>query len=119
MDFLSKQWRRFWNWWQSLWDQPYKTVMVEELPDKLAPKILYVAGENGHVWFAAMICPCGCGETLQMGLLKDTRPSWVVETDVQGRPSLSPSVWRKVGCRSHFLLKCGRINWCDAGPYSK
>jgi hypothetical protein len=25
---------------------------------------------------------------------------------------LYPSVWRKGGCRSHFIMRKGRIRWC-------
>ena len=29
-----------------------------------------------------------------------------------GSVSLMPSVWRQKGCRSHFFLRHGRIDWC-------
>lgn len=112
MGFWRRQWNRFRNWWISRWDRPYSVQMVEELPDKLKSKTLYIVGEDGHLWFAAMICPCGCRETLQLGLLKDTSPRWTIETTRTGLPSLRPSVWRQVGCRSHFFLTNGRITWC-------
>jgi hypothetical protein len=117
MGFLKRQWNRLCEWWSSLWDRPYTVEMVEELPDRLVPKILYVAGENGHLWFAAMVCPCGCGETLQLGLLKDARPRWSVSMDNDILPTLQPSVWRQVACRSHFFLTRGRIVWCEAGSH--
>lgn len=119
MGFLGRQWDWFCDWYRSLWDRPYSIEMVEELPDNVVPKILYVAGEDDHLWFATMVCPCGCGETLQLGLLKDTRPRWTLEIDARGRPTLSPSVWRKVGCRSHFFMRGGLIEWCESTPSKK
>jgi hypothetical protein len=112
MDLVWRFWLWLCAWWASLWDRPYRSIMVEELPDRLRAKTLYIAGENGHLWFVAMICPCGCGEVLQMSLLQDARPRWTVSTDSKGVPSLSPSVWRQVGCKSHFFLIRGRIQWC-------
>ena len=112
MRFFTTLYQRFRNWWAFVWDRPYRSVRVEELPDHLAKKTLYIAGEGPHLWFVAMICPCGCGEVLQMSLLQDARPRWTVSVDSKGVPSLSPSVWRQVGCKSHFFLVRGHVQWC-------
>lgn len=107
--WVWRQLSRLWRWGP----KRLRTVMVEELPDRLDPLALYVAGENGHLWFAAMVCPCGCGETLHMNLQPGTSPCWSFRGHPDGSPSLSPSVWRKVGCRSHFFLRGGEVVWCD------
>lgn len=112
MKFIRWMWTAVLSWFGRRQERPLKTVVVEELPDRLEAKTVYVAGENGHLWFVAMICPCGCGETLQMSLLKNVRPRWNVTQHQDGTVSLSPSVWRKVGCCSHFFLVHGRIQWC-------
>lgn len=87
-------------------------VKVEELPDDFDADKIYLLGEAKYMWSVAMKCPCGCGETLQMNLLPETRPRWDVSTHWNRTVTLHPSVWRKVGCRSHFFLKKGRIVWC-------
>lgn len=87
-------------------------LQVEELPDKLSPQKIYLIGENEHLWFAAFICPCGCGETLQMSLIPNQHPKWTVTKHENGTASLHPSVWRQVGCKSHFWLRSGKIVWC-------
>ncbi|HUQ70945.1 MAG TPA: DUF6527 family protein, partial [Planctomycetaceae bacterium] len=92
--------------------RPLHTVHLEELPDVLDPKDVYVLGEAQHRWFVAMICPCGCKETLQMSLLKDAKPKWSLIEHNDGTISLQPSIWRKIGCRSHFFLRHGLIQWC-------
>lgn len=87
-------------------------VMVEgAFPKAIEPRTLYILTEDGAPWQAAMICPCGCGETLDLNLLPDERPCWCFAADNRGRASLDPSVWRKIGCRSHFWLRRGMIVW--------
>jgi len=39
---------------------PLETIRVPELPDKLQPERLYLIGENGFLWIAVLLCPCGC-----------------------------------------------------------
>lgn len=84
---------------------------AEDLPDELAPSTLYLVGDGPHRWAAAMICPCGCGEVIQLNLLIRVRPSWTVQEHADGTVSLSPSVWRTKGCRSHFIVRRSRIEW--------
>jgi Family of unknown function (DUF6527) len=100
--------------WQKLLGQifKYKVAWVEDFPDELHNKTVYIAGENGHLWYVAMVCPCGCKEILQMGLMEGQRPKWSVTVHDNDTVSLHPSVWRKVGCKSHFWLRKGRISWC-------
>lgn len=109
VDVLNK----IWNWFCC---KPafYTAIKVEDLPEQLHPRTIYVAGENDHLWYAAMICPCGCGEVLQMGLMHNQRPRWTITEHDDGAVSLYPSVWRKVGCKSHFWLQQGNIFWCYA-----
>ncbi|MGD0769918.1 MAG: DUF6527 family protein [Tepidisphaeraceae bacterium] len=109
--------KRFFRWCSRLWrrlrhDSPrIRLKRVPELPDKLKPHTLYVECEGKRQWLAAMLCPCGCRETLHMSLLSDDRPRWKLTIHRDGTPSLSPSIWRHVGCRSHFFLRNGRIRW--------
>lgn len=107
----------FWCWLRSWFVRdtpvhPLRTVHLEELPDVLDPKDVYVLGEGQNLWFVAMMCPCGCKETLQMSLLNDAKPKWSLIQHSDSTISLQPSVWRKIGCRSHFFLRHGLIQWC-------
>lgn len=92
---------------------PFAAINVSELPDKLNTRSLYLVGENEHLWFAAMLCPCGCGATLHLNMLSDTCPRWKLTEHRDGTVSLHPSVWRLKDCRSHFFLRRGRIDWCE------
>lgn len=84
---------------------------VAEFPECLRPSTLYVAGEEPYVWAAAMICPCGCGETIHLNLLDEESPCWSVRVYRGRSVSVRPSVWRTKGCRSHFVIYKGQIEW--------
>ncbi len=89
----------------------YHIVEDEDLPDDAIPGRLYLVGEDGRYWIAAMRCPCGCATLLEMNLLPYSEPVWSLRGTADA-PTPHPSVWRKDGCRAHFLLRNGRINWC-------
>jgi hypothetical protein len=93
----------------------YRLLRVEDLPDQPEERTLYLAGEEGFEWGAAMVCPCGCKETIQFNLLREVRPRWTIHLAEDG-VSLAPSVWRSQGCHSHFFLRHGQIEWCETQP---
>lgn len=51
------------------------------------------------------LCPCGCGETLSVNLVRATGRAWRMSLDLHRGVSLFPSVWRDSGCESHFILR--------------
>jgi Family of unknown function (DUF6527) len=89
----------------------YLVLHVEDLPDKLTPYVLYLIGKPGKEWLVGFICPCGCKQKIEL-VLNGRSPSWNLVLAKDGKPSLFPSVFRSVGCRSHFFLENGRIRWC-------
>ena len=89
----------------------YATKTIAEFPDTLEPKCVYLVGDDSVPWFAALLCPCGCGALISLSLLKDDRPRWRVRRHFTGTVTLEPSIWRKKGCRSHFFVRSGRIVW--------
>lgn len=109
--------RRLWTWASIWWHPPppsYTLRYLDELPEVPLPGVLYVAGEPPHLWAATLLCPCTCGETLHLSLLEDTSPSWLLLDHGNGSCTLSPSVWKVDGCRSHFFLRRGCIYWVSA-----
>lgn len=88
-------------------------ALVSDAPDAPKSGVLYVVGEDGKPWCAMLACPCGCGESIRLSLVERDRPRWALTIDGTDRPTLSPSVHRIVGCRSHFFLRAGRIVWAD------
>ncbi|HTH10805.1 MAG TPA: DUF6527 family protein [Acidovorax sp.] len=59
-----------------------------------------------------MRCPCGCGRKIELLLIKEAAPRWDLDLDQKGRPSLTPSVWLRDGCQSHFWIRKGKVRWC-------
>ncbi len=90
---------------------PFFTVVVEETPDNAVGGILYLFRTSGEPWGLGFVCPCGCGELIELNLMPEVRPCWKVKMHWDSTPSLHPSVWRKVGCRSHFWLREGKVRW--------
>jgi hypothetical protein len=90
---------------------PLLLIRTEGLPERLSPAHLYVVGERGEDWFAAMSCPCGCGAKIDLNLVPPGRPCWALTVHVDGSPTLSPSVWRRDDCGAHFFVRRGRIVW--------
>lgn len=98
----------FWDRWLqsvlSLWPprRRFRVVMAEELPDRLKKNTLFVIGA-GTPWLAVLQCPCGCGDVIQLSLLEFESPRWSLRHERDGTPTLTPSVWRGKGCKSHFF----------------
>lgn len=113
MSRLSQSVVRLWGKLSDWLRRPYRTVVVQEiLPRNLKRRTLYIVEEDGYEEQAAMKCPCGCGQTLQMNLLTDERPCWRVTRHPNGTVTLHPSVWRQKDCGSHFWFRKGRVEWC-------
>ncbi len=105
-------------WWRQL--KAYilparrlKIVESDSLPDRIPFRNLVLAREENENWCIGMRCPCGCGKIIELLLIHEASPRWDLIVDVNGLPSLKPSVWLKNGCRSHFWLRHGQVHWCD------
>lgn len=108
---------RLWTWIRGLFRRRplrLKTIRVEDAPEVLRFGSVYVLGEDEHIWSVTMLCPCGCGEQIQLSTVGG-RPRWSVDIEGDGTVTLNPSIWRKVGCQSHFFLRRGAVQWCLNG----
>ena len=90
-----------------------RIVPGDMLPARLPLFDVMLARDDGEDWSVGLRCPCGCGQRLEMMVLKGVKPRWDVSVDKRGHVSLHPSVWLQDGCRSHFWLKAGKIRWCE------
>ena len=90
---------------------PFHFVTIEDQPDLLDLRHIYLIGEGPKPWSASFICPCGCRETISLSLIPNDRPRWRATTHADGTVTLSPSVWRVRGCKSHFVVRRGKIFW--------
>ena len=90
---------------------PYRFLRVDDFPTHLERFKVYVAGTKKYPWAAAMLCPCGCGDIIELNLLHEASPSWTVREHLGGSASIRPSVWRTRGCGSHFVIERGHLYW--------
>ncbi len=93
---------------------PARRVVVvdgDAAPSTLPIRRLVLLREGDEDWSVTMKCPCGCRQRIELPLLPQAKPRWSLHVDERDRPTLHPSVWLKEGCRSHFLLKVGKVVW--------
>lgn len=90
----------------------FRPEFVTAWPSVPTPGVLYRLGDSDCEWAAGLRCPCGCGAFIQLSLVQDASPSWRIVPHGSGEVTLLPSVWRTVGCRSHFIIYRSRILWC-------
>lgn len=97
-------------------------ICVEKPPrnGEVKKDVLYLVAPGQRPKWALFQCPCGCQSVITLSLQSVHQPHWSLMNSSANRPILSPSVWRDVGCLSHFWIKDGRVFWCqDTGtqPY--
>lgn len=109
------------NWFRTLLDPKasYKHVWCEDPPEMPEPGLVYLIGDRPHPWSAAFICPCGCNELISLSLIPKDSPRWTYHVSSSDPITLSPSVWRTRGCRSHFFIRKGRVLWAVADEGAK
>lgn len=91
----------------------YKIEIINDNPnpDDLIEDIVYVVVYEKYAKWAYLKCPCGCNEAIMLSLNTKDFPSWKIKQDKIGRASISPSVHKLDGCKSHFLIKKGKLIW--------
>ena len=95
------------------WHEDFRVVQEQgdTLPAVVRKNSLVHMVDAGKSWSVGFQCPCGCGEVIELLLLPEVEPHWSLTVDRLNRPTLSPSVWKATGCRSHFWMRGGRIVW--------
>jgi hypothetical protein len=93
--------------------------VVDDLPDKFEEGKFYVVTVRNiegmrkikEPWMCGYLCPCGCGKYIRLPLLTGAGQGWgYSETD--GLPTLTPSIAQTDGCKSHYFIRKGEIQWC-------
>jgi Family of unknown function (DUF6527) len=57
-------------------------------------------------------CPDGCGEIISLNLDPQSGPAWRCY-ELQEKITVYPSIWRKSGCRSHFIIWDNKVFGID------
>ena len=86
-------------------------VFRKDVPEVVDRGVIYIIGERPYFWAITFCCPCHCGEIITLNLLKDANPKWRFFIK-WGKVTLYPSVWRRVGCKSHFRIIKNKVVWC-------
>jgi len=110
--------KQFFNWLSSLFrsrDSSFVAVVASEPPANVEWGKLYLIGEDCDYWLGMLKCPCNCGAIIKLPMTKGAKLCWQF-TGTLTRPTLSPSIWRSIGCKSHFIFRAGAIKWCAIGP---
>ncbi|MGB9498699.1 MAG: DUF6527 family protein [Dissulfuribacterales bacterium] len=93
-------------------DLTVKNVPDHPLRDNINEANIFVVGGRTYQKWAYLRCPCGCNEIIMLSLAKTRKPNWSVRMDFLNRPTIYPSIWQTSGCRSHFWVQEGAVNWC-------
>jgi hypothetical protein len=87
--------------------------VVERSPADVPPGEMVLVEYQGRRYWTVFRCPCGCGDVITLMAESENRASWTTAVSKEGRPCLTPSIWRNVGCFSHFWVHDGRVYWCS------
>lgn len=87
-------------------------IACSDLPETAEENKIYIVYADGEWCYLIMKCPCGCGADIDLSLIKGLKPRWEVQFHLNGTISISPSIWRKQKCKSHFFYKRGKVLWC-------
>lgn len=93
----------------------YTAQAINDVPDELRREVIYLIGEDGFFLQAVLLCPCGCRQLITLNLVAPARPRWRVRFHADGSLTMTPSIWRNVGCYSHFWIRRGRVLWAGRG----
>lgn len=88
-------------------------VAIPPPNEAVQPDVFYRVMRNKRPKWALLACPCGCRSVITLSLQRAHWPHWTVRASKERRPSMRPSVWRDIGCLSHFWVEDGRIYWCS------
>lgn len=108
--FLIGVWRSVLKLFRKPTPHHYKLQLVTDSPSVIKSNIVYIVNEGLVDESLIFECPCKCGSRIELNLLPDARPVWRYHIEKR-EISITPSIWRKHGCRSHFFLTQGQIKW--------
>lgn len=90
----------------------------EAVPRQLERKIFVVRRNRSDRWLI-MTCPCGCGDRIEVNLMRSHTPHWKLRRH-KDSVSLWPSLWVSDDrCGSHFRLVSNRVLWVGRKPQSE
>jgi len=95
--------------------KPRKVYTIAIAPDvekdRLPADVLVIERRAGKDRWVHFRCPCPCQETISLNLMTSQMPFWSLIWHADGTVSVTPSVDKTSGCRSHFFIRRCRIEW--------
>lgn len=97
----------------------FKSVVIVE-PGRLIEipsKTLVLTKKGNEFTWVRYVCPCGCGELINLSLSSAISPYWsLVMTQVnikKPKVTITPSVYmRNTKCGSHYFITENKVIWC-------
>ena len=90
----------------------FSVIEIEDMQNiKLKPHYLYVERRGGKDRWLHLLCPSGCGQTLSVNLMQSINPFWTLLQNSDKTVTLSPSIDKTDGCRSHFFIRNSQVQW--------
>lgn len=70
-------------WWRQLTvfllpRRRLQVVQDDSLPNRLPRRDIVLARDRGDDWCVGMRCPCGCGHIIELMLIREVKPRWVL-----------------------------------------
>ena len=87
--------------------ESYRAVLAEDIPAIMTKGIVYIIGPANSPWFAALTCPCGCGQKIYAKL--GPRPDHSICFH-HSKLCLIPEIFVPT-CGSRFSVYEGKILW--------
>lgn len=91
--------------------QEYGVIKNLDVPEEVAENKIYIIGGRDNEWLIVFKCPCGCKDAIYLNMLKKARPQWRYKIGREGI-TLSPSINRRYGCKSHFRIINSIVDFC-------
>lgn len=108
---FSSYWVHICNITNSVDAAKFKIQFADDTPDEIVEGIIFIVQDGNLPESLAFQCPCGCKAKIILNLLPDASPKWSYIIDKKGLIDIYPSIWRKIGCKSHFFVRKSDVNW--------
>jgi|SRR5882724_8528874 len=93
----------------------FRAQYVAELPQAPAPWTVYIGRDSDkQVWGGVLRCPCGCEQNIHLNFIRGHDAVWSYRVQKNNVVTISPSIWKKRGCRSHFFIREGMLIWANS-----
>jgi hypothetical protein len=116
LEWISRKWNSIWkrisgSITNSDVKARFQIEFVEDTPDTINEKTIFIVQDGNLPELLVFECPCGCKASVILNLLPDATPKWSYSISKKGIIDVYPSIWRKVGCKSHFFVRQSSIDW--------